>query len=215
MRLLHRHAHQGSPSQRRDRATALSTQRVARGALPLRTRARRAGLDRASDPPGWRQAGGLGPAEQCVLGDRDRRPDRADRPDQPVEPRRGGGRVSPGSRMSADLGIDIRRAETPAEQSACFPVMQELRPHLTSAEEMITRIQSQSEQGYRLLAAWRGDRVVGAAGYRMQENLIRRRFCYVDDLVVTEAERRHSLGARLLDAVAVEARRAGCRRLTL
>jgi ribosomal protein S18 acetylase RimI-like enzyme len=49
----------------------------------------------------------------------------------------------------------------------------------------------------------------------MQENLIRGRFCYVDDLVVAEAERRNGLGTRLLDAVAVEARRAGCRRLTL
>ena len=32
--------------------------------------------------------------------------------------------------------------------------------------------------------------VVGAAGYRMQENLIRGRFCYVDDLVVAETHRR-------------------------
>ena len=93
--------------------------------------------------------------------------------------------------------------------------MQALRPHLTGTSELVSRILAQAEQGYRLLAAWQNAVVIGAAGYRVQDNLVRGRFCYVDDLVVAEAERRHGLGARLLDAVAVEARRAGCRRLTL
>jgi GNAT superfamily N-acetyltransferase len=113
------------------------------------------------------------------------------------------------------MSIAIRPAETQADLEACFPVMLALRPHLTDAVELVTRIQSQAAQGYRLLAAWRDAAVIGAAGYRMQENLIRGRFCYVDDLVVAETERRGGLGARLLDAVAVEARRAGCLRLTL
>ncbi len=113
------------------------------------------------------------------------------------------------------MSTEIRPATTPAEWEACFPVMQALRPHLTGASELVARIRVQAEQGYRLLAAWQDEAVVGAAGYRMQDNLIRGRFCYVDDLVVAEAKRRNRLGARLLDAVAVEARRAGCRRLTL
>jgi ribosomal protein S18 acetylase RimI-like enzyme len=90
-----------------------------------------------------------------------------------------------------------------------------LRPHLTGAPEMVERVQRQIAQGYRLLAAWRGNDVVGAAGFRMQENLIRGRFCYVDDLVVAESQRRNRLGARLLDACAERARAAGCTRLTL
>jgi ribosomal protein S18 acetylase RimI-like enzyme len=113
------------------------------------------------------------------------------------------------------MTIDIRSAESPAELAACFPVMQALRPHLTGAPELVSRIQTQAAQGYRLIAAWRDQAVVGAAGYRMQENLIRGRFCYVDDLVVAETERRNGLGAQLLDAVAVEARKSGCFRLTL
>ena len=113
------------------------------------------------------------------------------------------------------MTIDIRSADTPADVAACFPVMQALRPHLTGAPELVSRIQTQAAQGYCLLAAWRDQEVIGAAGYRMQENLIRGRFCYVDDLVVAEPERRIGLGARLLDAVAVEARKAGCNRLTL
>jgi GNAT superfamily N-acetyltransferase len=113
------------------------------------------------------------------------------------------------------MTIAIRSVETPAEVGACFPVMQALRPRLTGAPELVARMQAQAVGGYRLLAAWRGQTVIGAAGYRMQENLIRGRFCYVDDLVVAESERRNGLGAQLLDAVAVEARKAGCLRLTL
>ena len=113
------------------------------------------------------------------------------------------------------MSIEIRPAETPSDLEACFPVMHALRPHLTGASELVNRIRAQAEQGYRLLAAWQSAAVIGAAGYRMQDNLIRGRFCYVDDLVVAEAERRQGLGARLLDAVAVEARHAGCRRLAL
>jgi GNAT superfamily N-acetyltransferase len=113
------------------------------------------------------------------------------------------------------MSIEIRPAKTPTDLEACFPVMHALRPHLTGASELARRILAQAEQGYRLLAAWRSGVVIGAVGYRMQDNLIRGRFCYVDDLVVVEAERRHGLGARLLDVVAAEARRAGCRFLTL
>jgi ribosomal protein S18 acetylase RimI-like enzyme len=113
------------------------------------------------------------------------------------------------------MSVAIRPARTPVELAACFPVLQELRPHLTSAAELVARVQRQAAEAYSLLAAWRGDTVVGAAGYRIQETLIRGRMCYVDDLVVAETERRAGLGASLLDAVAVEARSAGCRSLVL
>ena len=113
------------------------------------------------------------------------------------------------------MTIDIRPARTDADLAACFPVLHALRPHLTAPEELAERVQRQFTQGYHLLAAWQNATVVGAAGYRMQENLIRGRFCYVDDLVVAESRRRSRIGARLLDAVAEIARAEGCTRLTL
>lgn len=113
------------------------------------------------------------------------------------------------------MTIAISHAETDADISACFPVMQALRPHLASPQELLERIRRQADQGYRLLAAWSDDSVVGAAGYRMQENLIRGRFCYVDDLVVAETHRRQGIGAQLLDACAVEAQADCIQRLTL
>ena len=66
-----------------------------------------------------------------------------------------------------------------------------------------------------MLAAWRGGEPVGLAGYRTEENLIHGLFVYVDDLVTAEPQRRGGIGVLLLDAVAAEGRRLGCRRLVL
>ncbi len=113
------------------------------------------------------------------------------------------------------MTIDILPAVTPEDLRACFPVIRELRPHLSGPEELVERVQRQFDQGYRLLAARADGAVVGAAGYRMQETLIRGRFCYVDDLVVAPSHQRGGLGARLLDAVAALARAGGIDRLVL
>lgn len=113
------------------------------------------------------------------------------------------------------MTAEIRAARTEHEIAACFHVMQLLRPHLASPSELVERVQRQAGDGCHLLAAWSGADVVGAADYRMQEKLIRGRFCYVDDLVVAEPQRPTGLGARLLDEVAVQARAAGIKRLTL
>ena len=78
----------------------------------------------------------------------------------------------------------LRHAETDAELAACFPVMRELRPHLSDPASFVTRVHRQRAAGYRLLAAWRGDEPVGLAGYRMQENLIRGRVGSVVELQI-------------------------------
>lgn len=108
-----------------------------------------------------------------------------------------------------------RHAETDAEIAACFPVMRLLRPHLENPEELCARVRRQARGGYRILAAWSGEEAVGLAGYRPQENLVRGPFCYVDDLVVRDDQRRSGLGARLLRAVAEEAHALGLPHLAL
>ena len=113
------------------------------------------------------------------------------------------------------MTITLRHAESSADIGACFPVMRELRPHLADAAEFLARIQRQFADGYRLLAAWQASQPLGLAGYRMRENLIRGRFCYVDDLVVAASARRGHIGARLLDGVGAEARSLGIAHLVL
>jgi GNAT superfamily N-acetyltransferase len=112
-------------------------------------------------------------------------------------------------------GLELRHAETDREIIACFPVMRQLRPHLADEAELLERVRRQEAERYRLLAAWRDGKAIGAAGYRMQENLIRGQFVYVDDLVVHESARRSRIGALLLDEVARLAKEAGIGWLTL
>jgi Acetyltransferase (GNAT) family len=93
--------------------------------------------------------------------------------------------------------LALSPAASDADIAAGFAVLRQLRPHLADAAELVARVRRQEAEGYRLLLAWESGRVVGAAGYRVQENLIRGRFAYVDDLVVLEGERRRAIGAML------------------
>jgi ribosomal protein S18 acetylase RimI-like enzyme len=111
--------------------------------------------------------------------------------------------------------LDLRHAESAVELAACFTVMHALRPHIADAADFAARVARQRGDGYRLLAAWNGEQPLALAGYRIRESLAHGRFVYVDDLVTLEAARGSGLGARLLDAVAVEGRRQGCHQLVL
>lgn len=111
--------------------------------------------------------------------------------------------------------LKLRFAKTDRDLLACFPVMRELRPHLENAAAFAERVRRQRPAGYRLLAAWDDGAPVGLAGFRVQENLIRGTFIYVDDLVVAADHRSGGVGALLLDAVADECRRLAIRSLVL
>lgn len=111
--------------------------------------------------------------------------------------------------------IQLRLIDHEQDYYAAFPVMKELRPHLADAASFIAQVGRQAQQGYRLLAAWQGDRVAGLAGYRLQENLIYGKFLYVDDLITTADTRSDGIGAALIDAVRAEARQQGCAHLVL
>lgn len=104
----------------------------------------------------------------------------------------------------------LRHADTDAELRACWPVMQQLRPHLDGAGDFIARVHRMRSEHYRLLAAWRGAQVLALGGYRLQENLVYGRFLYLDDLVTLDTERGQHWGARILHNVVGIAKRAGC-----
>ncbi|MGB8738951.1 MAG: hypothetical protein WCD52_01485 [Xanthobacteraceae bacterium] len=85
-----------------------------------------------------------------------------------------------------------------AEIGACYELMRQLRPHLASVEEFVSRWRSQSADGCRILALWLeqgpypGPRSL--AGYRITKNLVHGKFLYVDDLVSDQAERSRGYG---------------------
>ncbi|MGS1031561.1 GNAT family N-acetyltransferase [Burkholderia glumae] len=111
--------------------------------------------------------------------------------------------------------IDFRHLETPADLTAAYDVMRALRPHLAGVDAFVAQLDRQRAEGYRLLAALQGPRVLGLSGYRHQTNLLYGRFVYVDDLVVDPALQRHQIGARLLDATRTIARESGCAHFVL
>jgi ribosomal protein S18 acetylase RimI-like enzyme len=97
--------------------------------------------------------------------------------------------------------IILKHAESDAEILACFDVMHELRPNLTSAESFLQQVLRMRKQGYRLLAALEGGVPVALAGYRDKEMLIHGNFIYVDDLITSESRRGQKLGDRLLQFI--------------
>ncbi|MNG93272.1 aminoalkylphosphonic acid N-acetyltransferase [compost metagenome] len=109
----------------------------------------------------------------------------------------------------------LRPLDSTHDLCSAFPVMQQLRPHLTSEADFVSRIERMRVEGYRLIGAYDSGVLVALAGYRLQENLVYGAFLYVDDLVTAEAQRGGQWGSRLLQALERLARASGCARLVL
>lgn len=110
--------------------------------------------------------------------------------------------------------MKIRIAETDAEIAACYPVMQELRPHIPR-EEFLARVRRQEQAGYRLAYLDAGQGPAAVAGFRTGENLAWGDFLYVDDLVTLPQCRSLGYGAKLLAWLKGYAAEAGCGQLHL
>lgn len=106
--------------------------------------------------------------------------------------------------------MEVRVAETDAEIERCFPVMVQLRPHLTPAT-FVEQVKRQRErEGYALAYVEDAGEVRALAGFRFQEMLFRGWHLYVDDLITDEVGRSHGYGAALFDWLVACAREAGC-----
>ena len=66
--------------------------------------------------------------------------------------------------------MTIRVAETDAELSACFPVVAQLRPHLT-LDSFRARVRSQQAEGYRIAYVEADGAPAAVAGFRFKETL--------------------------------------------
>lgn len=108
-----------------------------------------------------------------------------------------------------ETSIQFSHLESDTDIERSFAVMRELRPHIEDLQRYIEQVRRQQALGYRLLAAWTTQEIVGLAGYRHQENLIHGAFTYVDDLVVRSTSQRANVGGLLLDEVKRLAKAAG------
>jgi GNAT superfamily N-acetyltransferase len=92
--------------------------------------------------------------------------------------------------------FEIRRLE-PREWADLFPIIAQLRPHLTE-EEFLRQVRRQSHGGYELVGALRAGRIVGILGMRPVHTLARGTHLHIDDIIVDEAERRTGGGRALM-----------------
>jgi GNAT superfamily N-acetyltransferase len=109
----------------------------------------------------------------------------------------------------------IAIAESVGDIRRCFPVMRELRTHITDEENFVERVQRQRKQGYHLAFVESEHEVRAVAGYRFLESLFSGKNLYVDDLVTRDSDRSRGFGGELLDWLIEQAREKGCENLEL
>jgi GNAT superfamily N-acetyltransferase len=110
--------------------------------------------------------------------------------------------------------MKIQLAETVEEIARCYPVMAQLRTHLSEAEFM-QAVERQQSEGYRLVFAAAADVVKAVAGFRLMEMLVCGKLLYVDDLVTDPGARSQGYGAALLEWLGEYARARQCKHLQL
>ena len=108
----------------------------------------------------------------------------------------------------------ISLAATEAEIIRCFPVMQELRPHLSSSN-FVEQIGRQQQAGYQIAYLECDRQIKALAGFKISENLAFGKFLYIDDLVTCVQAQSQGFGGALFDWLAEYARSNACEQLHL
>lgn len=109
----------------------------------------------------------------------------------------------------------IAIAETVEDIRRCYPVMRELRIHITDETNFVERVQRQQKQGYCLAFVESEGEVRAVAGYRFLESLFSAKNLYVDDLVTRDSDRSRGFGGELLDWLMEVACKNSCESLEL
>ncbi|GAB3326846.1 GNAT family N-acetyltransferase [Haloplanus salinarum] len=109
---------------------------------------------------------------------------------------------------------DVRELTTEAEWRAAFPVLSQLREHL-SEDQFIDRLRRMHEEGYRLFALFRRGEAVSVAGVALRTNFYNGRHLFVYDLVTRTDRRSEGHGSRLMAFLEDWARERNCESITL
>lgn len=106
--------------------------------------------------------------------------------------------------------MEIKLALTGTEIRNCFPVMQQLRPHL-DLSRFVEQVEHQMRNGGYVLAYLEDTGETKAAlGYRIASFLAWGKVLYIDDLITDAASRGKGYAGALLDWAFARAREAHC-----
>ena len=109
----------------------------------------------------------------------------------------------------------IKFAETDDEIVSCYPVMSELRPHV-SEDDFLPQVKRQmNDSGFQLIYLTDDAEIKAVAGIRVAEWLARGRSLDLEDLVSTEKDRSKGYGGQLFDWIVNYARESNCSEVRL
>lgn len=97
----------------------------------------------------------------------------------------------------------------------CFPVMKELRPHLTFDDYISIYEDAHRSDGFEIVAIEEDNKILAVMGYRILSDYVRGKHVYIDDLVSSESARSKGLGAELLKYAEGLAKDLNCTTLRL
>ena len=110
--------------------------------------------------------------------------------------------------------MQVYLAGSREQVAECYPVMKQLRPHLTE-EEFVEQVQVQKKNGYQLLMAVSDEAVIGVAGFVIGQKLAWGKHLYIDDLVTDQGKRSSGAGKAILNWLIEHARQAQCEQIHL
>jgi GNAT superfamily N-acetyltransferase len=110
--------------------------------------------------------------------------------------------------------MDIYEAGTESEVRACYPIMAQLRTHL-SEDDFVQRVLAQRAEGYRLAYVEEVGTVCSVAGFRIIRTLASGKVLFLDDLVTDERKRSAGYGDRMMVWLLSQARAEKCDTLEL
>ncbi|CAM4523788.1 GNAT superfamily N-acetyltransferase [Paenibacillus endophyticus] len=110
---------------------------------------------------------------------------------------------------------DIVKLTTDEQILGAFPLIQQLRPHLTKEDYLAKVKRMQAQHGYALVAAIVDGEAKSAAGYRINESLAWGKYFYVDDLITDAGSRSNGYAKLLFDWLEAEAAANGCEQFHL
>jgi len=108
------------------------------------------------------------------------------------------------------MNFAVKEATSDPDIVRVYPVMRELRPHIASAEDFLTRVRRQQALGYRLIYVEDAGAPVAASGFRITEYLFSGKMLYVDDLICLESHRGRGFAEALMRWMEELARNEGC-----
>lgn len=108
----------------------------------------------------------------------------------------------------------IRELTTEDEWRTAYPVLRQLRDHLTE-DQYLAYLADMRDEGYRLFAAFEEDAVVAVAGVVVRTNFYNGRHLFVFDLVTDVDHRSNGHGGRLMQFLEEWARERDCESMTL